>query len=90
MENVMKADIYRVANRSSSSFLHEEVCRECAEKFHTLGYSIEFDSHLCKYTYEKNGELFYADGSDSEDESISCSLCGNVPVSKLSKLEYAE
>ena len=86
----MKADIYRIVHNEQSGFLHEEVCRECAEKFHKLGYSIEFDHHLYKYTYEQEGELYYANGSDDEDESISCSLCGNPLRSELGKLEYAE
>ena len=86
----MTADIYRIIHNEQSGFLHEEVCRECAEKFHKLGHSIEFDSHLYKYTYEKEGELYYANGSDDEDEVINCSLCGNNLVSELGKLEYAE
>jgi len=86
---IMNVDIYRVVDKSGSSFLHEEICRNCAEKFHNEGHEIEYDGHLSKYILIKEDVSYYEDGSDEENEEISCSLCGEYLVSKLEPLEYA-
>ena len=77
----MDIDIYNVVAKDGMSFLHEEICRSCAEKFAEKGFTIEFDSHLYKYTYIKNNISYYYDGSDEDDPEIKCSLCGEYLVS---------
>lgn len=77
----MEIEIFRIVDKSGSSFLHEEVCRKCAKKKEKKGYQIEFDSHLYKYTYIENGISYYEDGSDDENSEINCSICGEYLVS---------
>lgn len=74
----MSIQIYRVSEKENSpSFMHNEVCRECAEKFQKKGLSIEFDSHLYKYIYEKSGVTYYSEGGEDDDNEIECSICGD-------------
>lgn len=74
----MSIQIYRVSEKENSpSFMHNEVCRECAEKFQKNGLSLEFDSHLQKYVDENDGITYYEDGSDDENPEIKCSICGD-------------
>ena len=75
-------DVYRVVDKNGSSFLHEELCRCCAEKMAKDGFQIEFDSHLCKQTYIKDERSYYDNGSDDEDSEITCSLCCEYLISK--------
>ncbi len=69
----MKLEIYRILEKDSYSFLKEEVCRACAEKELKKGYEIEFDKHLSKYIYSKEGISYYSDGEVTE--ALSCSIC---------------
>ncbi len=83
----MNVSIYRVVDKFGSSFLHKEVCRDCAKEFHENGHDIEFDGHLSKYISIEDGISYYEDGSDEENEEIQCSICGEYLVSELEPLE---
>lgn len=73
----MIIQIYRVSEKeNSASFIHKEVCRDCARKFQKKGFSIELDYHLQKFVYEENGITYWEDGSDYENPEIACSICG--------------
>ena len=72
-------DIYRIANKLGSSFLHEEVCRNCAKEKEKEGFEIEFDNYLYRYTFVKDGISYYQDEKNPE---ITCSLCGEYLVSE--------
>lgn len=60
------------------SFTDVELCRNCIEFHKGKQHYIEFDEHLCKYVYEKDGVTFYAEGGDNDgtDDEINCSVCG--------------
>lgn len=74
----MCVQIYRISeNRNSTSFIHEEVCRDCALELQKKGLHIEIYGHLQKYVYEKDGITFY-----DEDTEIECSLCGEYLISE--------
>ena len=75
--------IYRVSEKqNSASFIHDEVCRNCADDFQKKGFSIEIDGHLQKYVNEENGVTYYEDGSDDENHEIECSICGEYLISE--------
>lgn len=83
----MKVDIYRVCEKTAGGFLHEQICRSCADKFHKKGYEIEFDHHLSKYMYVYNGLAYYEDGTDENNDTIECSICDEPLVSELEPLK---
>lgn len=69
--------IYRVSEKeNSASFIHDEVCRRCADDFQKKGLSIEIDGHLEKYVNEENGITYY------ENQEIECSICGHYLISE--------
>lgn len=74
----MNVQIYRVQDDNGSGFTHEELCINCAKDFLSKGRNLEFDGHLCKYVYEKDGITYYAEGGQDEgtDSEIDCSQCG--------------
>lgn len=79
--------IYRISEKeNSSSFIHDEVCRCCADEFQKKGLSIEIDDHLQKYVDEQSGITYYEDGSD-EDSEKECSICGEYLLSDEEVLE---
>jgi hypothetical protein len=80
IENI-DIDIYFILDKDGSQ-LHREVCRVCAEQFLKNGFDIEFDGHLYKYTYVKDGVSYYADGSDDEDPETTCPLCDGCLISE--------
>ena len=69
----MVLEIYRVVAKEGSSFIKEEICRDCAKKEIKQGFEVEFDKHLAKYIHNVNGISYYGDGET--DEEISCSEC---------------
>lgn len=78
--NLMSIQIYRVSEKeNSTSFIHNEVCRECAKNFQKRGLCLEIDGHLQKYVYEKDGVTYYSEGGEDNDldNEIECSICGN-------------
>ncbi len=80
--------IYRVSEKvNSASFLHDEVCRDCADDFQKKGLSVQIDGHLQKYVYEEYGISYYEDGSDDENPEIECSICGEHLLSDEEFLE---
>lgn len=84
----MCVQIYRISEKeNSASFIHDEVCRSCANDFQQKGFSIEIDGHLQRYVYEEDGITYYADGSDEEDAEIECSVCGEYLLSEDEFLE---
>lgn len=79
----MSVQIYRISEKeSSASFIHNEVCRDCAFEFQKKGLSIEIDGHLQKYVNDENGITYYEDGSDEENPEIECSVCGEYLISE--------
>ncbi len=75
--------IYRVSEReNSASFIHNEVCRDCALEFQNKGLCIEIDGHLQNYVDEEDGITYYLDGSDDENPEIQCSICGGYLASE--------
>lgn len=71
--------IYRISDHpTDGSQLYGEICRDCIERFVSEGKYYEFDGHLCKYVYEKDGVTYYAEGGqdDGTDSEITCSECG--------------
>lgn len=77
----MEVQIYRVVDADSASFLHDEVCRNCASKLQKKGLGIEIDSHLENYVYDEDGVTYYEEGSDEENSEIECSICGEYLMS---------
>ena len=81
----MDIDIYRIVDKDGTSFLHEEVCRSCAEAKKKDGFKIEFDNHLYRYLRIDDDISYYYDG-DEECSEITCSLCCDHLVSEFDEI----